>query len=129
MCTTRYPLILMLFCDVFLFSVKQGVPSDKDLEWLSQKVENWKTLGRRLKIEKVKLMMIDDENTEFIEKIYKMLLHWKERNGSTATYTILHDALCHPLVNHTDLAEQLITGNISLILQLNKNTITYKYSA
>ena len=127
--TTRYPLILMLFCDVFLFSVKQGVPSDKDLEWLSQKVENWKTLGRRLKIEKVKLMMIDDENTEFIEKIYKMLLHWKERNGSSATYTILHDALCHPLVNHTDLAEQLITGNISLILQLNKNTMTYKNSA
>ena len=127
--TTRYPLILMLFCDVFLFSVRQGVPSDKDLEWLSQKVENWKTLGRRLKIEKVKLMMIDDENTEFIEKIYKMLLHWKERNGSTATYTILHDALCHPLINHTDLAEQLITGNISLIWQLNKNTMTYKCSA
>ena len=127
--TTRYPLILMLFCDVFLFSVKQGVPSDEDLEWLSQKVENWKTLGRRLKIEKVKLMMIDDENTEFIEKIYKMLLHWKERNGSSATYTILHDALCHPLVNRTDLAEQLITGNISLILQLNKNTMTYKNSA
>ena len=127
--TTRYPLILMLFCDVFLFSVKQGVLSDKDLEWLSQKLENWKTVGRLLQIEKVKLMMIDDENTEFIEKIYKMLLHWKERNGSTATYTILHDALCHPLVNRTDLAEQLITGNISLILQLNKNTITYKYSA
>ena len=127
--TTRYPLILMLFCDVFLFSVKQGVPSDEDLEWLSQKVENWKTLGRRLKIEKVKLMMIDDENTEFIEKIYKMLLHWKKRNGSTATYTILHDALCHTMVNHTDLAEQLITGNRSLILQLNKITMTYKNSA
>ena len=115
--TTRYPLILMLFCDAFLFSVKQGVPSDKDLEWLSQKLENWKTLGRRLQIEEVKLMMIDDENTEFIEKIYKMLLHWKERNGSTATYTILHDALCHPLVKRTDLAEQLITGNISLAIQ------------
>ena len=119
----------MLFCDVFLFSVKQGVPSDEDLERLSLKLKKWKTLGRRLQIEEVKLMMIDDENTEFIEKIYKMLRHWKERNGSTATYTILHDALCHPLVNRTDLAEQLITGNISLILQLNKNTIIYKYSA
>ena len=32
--TTRYPLILMLCCDVFMFVVKQGVPSDKDLEWL-----------------------------------------------------------------------------------------------
>ena len=119
----------MLFCDVFMFLVKQGVPSDEDLEWLSQKLKKWKTVGRRLQIEEVKLMMIDDENTEFIEKIYQMLLHWKERNGSTATYTILHDALCHPLVNGTDLAEQLITGNISLILQLNKNTIIYKYSA
>ena len=31
--TTRYPLILMLCCDVFIFVVKQGVPSDEDLEW------------------------------------------------------------------------------------------------
>ena len=32
--TTRYPLILMLCCDVFMFVVKQGVPSDEELEWL-----------------------------------------------------------------------------------------------
>ena len=32
--TTRYPLISMLFCDVFMCLVKQGVPSDDDLEWL-----------------------------------------------------------------------------------------------
>ena len=127
--TTRYPLILILICDVFMFLDKQGVPSDEDLEWLSQTLKKWKTLGRRLKIEEVRLTMIDDENTEFFKKIYKMLLHWKEGNGSSATYTILHDALCHPLVNRTDLAEQLITGNISLILQLNKNTMTYKNSA
>ena len=31
--TTRYPLTLMLCCDVQIFVVKQGVPSDKDLEW------------------------------------------------------------------------------------------------
>ena len=127
--TTRYPLILILICVVCMFLVKPGVPSDEDLEWLSRKLKKWKTLGRRLKIKEVNLTMIDDENTEFFKKIYKMLLHWKERNGSTATYTILHDALCHPLVNRTDLAERLITGNISLILQLNKNTVTYKYSA
>ena len=53
---------------------------------------------------------------------------WRERNGSAATYMALHDALCHPLVNDTVLAEQpgaysnlpqFITGNISLILQFN----------
>ena len=31
--TTRYSLILMLCCDVFMFLVKQGVPSDEDIEW------------------------------------------------------------------------------------------------
>ena len=32
--TTRYPVILMLCCGVFIFVVKQGVPSNEDLEWL-----------------------------------------------------------------------------------------------
>ena len=32
--TTRYRLILMLCCDVLMFVVKQGVPSNGDLEWL-----------------------------------------------------------------------------------------------
>ena len=32
--TTRYPLISMLSCYVYMCLVKQGVPSDEDLEWL-----------------------------------------------------------------------------------------------
>ena len=32
--TTRYSVILMLCCDVLTFVVKQGVPSDEDIEWL-----------------------------------------------------------------------------------------------
>ena len=136
--TTRYPLILMLFCDVFMFSVKQGVPSDEELEQLSLQLENWKELGRRLKIEEKTLATIDDDCREKRKKIRRMLRHWKERDGSTATYKVLHDALCHQFVNRRDLAERLlansnlpqfIPGNISLILQFNNNTITYKYSA
>ena len=59
-------------------------------------------------------------------------------DGEIMTYKVLHDALCHPLVNRRDLGEgvlaisnllQFIPGNISLILKLNNNTITYKYSA
>ena len=136
--TTRYPLILMLFCDVFMFSVKQGVPSDEELEQLSLQLENWEELGRRLKIEEKTLATIDDDYREKRKKIRRMLRHWKERDGSTATYKVLHDALCHQFVNRRDLAERLlansnlpqfIPGNISLILQFNNNTITYKYSA
>ena len=112
-----------------MFLVKQGVPSDEELDWLSHKLENWKVVGRRLKIDTPTLTAFDMENSGWFEKIYRMLLHWKERNGSTATYTILQDALCHPLVKRTDLAEQLMTGNIPLILKFNKYTITYKNSA
>ena len=104
--TTRYSLILMLCCDVFIFLVKQRVPSDEDLERLSQKLKKWKTLGRRLDIEEARLTAFDEINEEKCEKIYKMLLHWKERNGSAATYMVLHDALCDPLVSRKDLAEK-----------------------
>ena len=128
----------MLFCDVFMFSVKQGVPSDEELEQLSLQLENWEELGRRLKIEEETLAAIENDYREKRKKIHKMLRYWKARDGSTATYIVLHDALCHQFVNRRDLAEsllansnlpQFIPGNISLILQFNNNTITYKYSA
>ena len=137
--TTCYPLILMLFCDVFMFLVKQGVPRNEELEQLSlQLAEKWKELGRRLGIREVILTAFDFYHTNKLYKIYNMLQHWKRSNGSAATYTVLHDALSHQFVNRTDLAEgllensilpQSIPGNISLILQFNNNTITYKYSA
>ncbi|CAH3030990.1 unnamed protein product, partial [Pocillopora meandrina] len=106
--TTRYPLILMLCCDVFMFLVNQGVPSDEELEWLSHQLEDWEELGRRLKIEEATLRAIDDDYRSKCQKIHKMLRHWKAKDGSTATYMVLHDALCHQFVNRTDLAERLL---------------------
>lgn len=35
-----------------------------------------------------------------------MLLHWKEKNGSAATYQVLSQALQHELVNKLNLAEK-----------------------
>ena len=104
--TTRYPLILMLCCNIFIFLVKQEDLRDEDLEWLSHKLEEWKPLGRRLKIEEATLTEFDDDCGKKREKIYKMLLHWKQANGAAATYMVLHDALCHPLVDRKGLAEQ-----------------------
>ena len=59
----------MLSCDVFIFLVKQRAPSDEDLERLSQKLEKWKTFGRRLNIEEARLTAFDEENKEKCEKI------------------------------------------------------------
>ena len=61
----------MLCCDVFSFVVKQRVPSDKDLERLSQKLDKWKTVGRRLEIEEARLTAFDNENREWSEKSTK----------------------------------------------------------
>ena len=128
----------MLFCDVFMFLVKQGVPSDEELEWLSRELKKCEELGRCLKIKAATLRAIEDDYGSDRQRIYKMLLHWKLKNGSDATYTVLCDALCHKFVNRVDLAEKLlensilpqfIPGNLSLILQFNNNIITYKYSA
>ena len=89
-----------------MFLVKQGVPTDEDLEWLSRELEHWEELGGRLGIEEGMLRAIDHDYKKELRKIYKMLLHWKEKNGSAATYKVLHDALCHPLVCHRGLAEK-----------------------
>ena len=97
----------MLFCDVFMLLVKQEVPSDEDLEWLSHQLENWQELGRRLEIEEATLTAFDDDYKKKRQKIYKMLRHWKEKDGSAATYKVLHDGLCHEFVKRTDLAEKL----------------------
>lgn len=68
--------------------------------------EVWKSLGRRLGINEARLTGFDKEN-KYSEKPYQMLLHWMNREGSSATYKLLYDALCHELVNRKDLAEKL----------------------
>lgn len=88
--------------------VKIGVPTNEELETISEKIaEGWKSLGRRLKIEEPKLTAFHKQNEEYTEKAYKMLLHWKSRDGSNATYLVLDDALCHPKVNKKDLAQEI----------------------
>ena len=36
-----------------------------------------------------------------------MLIHWRQKNGSAATYQILNAALQHKLVQRKDLAERI----------------------
>jgi len=90
-----------------LEKVKEGSPSFEELEDLAGCIaEAWKRLGRRLKFDESQLTGFHKENEEYSEKAYKMLLAWKQRNASAATYRVLHDALCHNLVSRRDLAEK-----------------------
>ena len=74
---------------------------------------DWKRVGRRLKIEEAKITKFHEDHKELDEKAYQMLLHWKYRDGLTATYQVLNDALCHKLVNRKDLAEEFCQADTS----------------
>ncbi|XP_078357689.1 uncharacterized protein LOC144642579 isoform X1 [Oculina patagonica] len=90
-------------------TVKVGTPSNDELEELGNEIaESWKKLARRLKVEEAKITAIHKENEELSEKAYKILLHWRQTNApvAPATYQVLYDALNHPLVGRSDLAEK-----------------------
>ena len=100
---------------IFLVSVKTGKPSDDELEELADDIhaqdDTWKRLARRLGIKKPKITAIDNENRQLHEKAYHMLMHWKQGEGSDATYQVLFDALTSKLVNCRDLAEKYCCEN------------------
>ena len=90
-----------------IYVVKDGEPSDEELEYLSRKLaEKWKTLGRRLGFDEADIDDFGQANKKLKEKAYKMLLAWKQKVGSEATYKVLYDTLCHELVECKHLAEQ-----------------------
>ena len=64
----------------------------------------WRQLGRRLGFSEPQLDEI--EAADKGHKEYRMLLKWKQRKGSSATYKVLCGALEHKLVQRKDLAEQ-----------------------
>ena len=98
-------LLIFTFMRFLGAAVKEGIPSDEDLERLSVKVEKWKPLARRL-LESSELEALHKDNEEWSEKALAMLIKWKRKKGSKATYRCLYDALCHKLMNRTDLAEE-----------------------
>ena len=70
-------------------------------------VEEWKPLGRRLKFNIAQLTGFDKDTDSWREKALAMLMEWKQREGSSATYTVLYEALRHEFVNRKDLAEKI----------------------
>lgn len=80
-----------------------SVTRNEDLDWLSQEItEGWKPLGRRLGIKEATLTAIHMENEEYTEKAYRMLLHWKQKEGLAATFGVMYNASCHKSVKRKD---------------------------
>ncbi|XP_022808878.1 ankyrin-3-like isoform X1 [Stylophora pistillata] len=88
-------------------AVKQGVPTDEELEDLGQSIGiKWEQLGRRLNFSDEKLQEIDLDKRFLSQKAYQMLKEWKHRDGPDATYQNLYAALSHKFVSRKDLAEK-----------------------
>ena len=91
----------------FFFVVKQGTPTNDELEDLGAEIaEKWTKLGRRLDVKEPKLQEICRLYDLLSEKGFHMLLQWRQEQGSAATYQALCDGLRHKLVQRQDLAEQ-----------------------
>ena len=75
--------------------VKKCNPKSDELEQLANDIDasDWKKVARKLKIHGPKVTAIHKEYEEFCEKIYQMLLKWKQANGSAATWKKLYQAL------------------------------------
>lgn len=95
-----------------VISVKEGIPSDDDLEELADMLaDNWEKVGRRLGFDQAKIIAYHKENEKLSEKAFNMLLDWKQSKGSDGTYQDLYDALCHKLVKCKLIAEKICCYN------------------
>ena len=91
---------------VFPFTgIKVGVPTQDELEGLSEKIgHKWKKLGRRLKFDEAQITEHDKKDDVLSEKAYYLLMAWRCRDASNATYSVLYKALSG--VERRDLAEE-----------------------
>ena len=94
-------------------ALMEGSPTDDVLERLSIKLsDDWRTLGRRLTFREWELQEFDKGHVKISEKAYYMLLAWKQKGGSDATYRVLNQALCDTRVNRRDLAQEFCCSNV-----------------
>lgn len=88
--------------------MKEDILSNDDHQMLSKCIAgDWMKLGRKLDIDQPKLDDIKQLYPHLDEKAFRMLEHWREKNGSAATYLVLSAALCDKYVGHLDLAQKI----------------------
>ena len=90
------------------FVSERETPSRERLVWLSANLTYWEPLARCLGFTEGEIKGFDKDNEEWANKALRMLLRWKEKNGSDATYAVLCAALRNGSVERKDLAEEVI---------------------
>lgn len=91
----------------FIPVIKDGVPTEEDLQLLSMKLgKHWKYLAQALGFVKPEITAFHTQNEELREKALDMLLQWRAKYGSGATFRVLYDALCDERVNQMALAQK-----------------------
>ena len=86
----------------------------EELEELGSDIGNeWKILGRRLKVQEKVLEKIEEQYKTLPERAFQMLKHWTQKRGSSATYRVLRDALKDKLLERQDLVEEYCLLNDS----------------
>ena len=84
--------------------IKEDEVLDDDLERLSKKLGGkWKALTKYLGFDQDDVDVFDINENKVEDKSYRMLLTWKRRKASSATFKVLYKALCH--IGRSDLAE------------------------
>ena len=73
-----------------LFKNRSQVPSEEDLEWLSHRLEKWKTFGRLLKIEEARLTTFDDKNVEYSDKNLQNVTTLERKIGERGMAQLKH---------------------------------------
>ena len=85
--------------------------SEEDLDELAHCLgDEWIMLGRRLKVKDPVLSDLRRNAhlyPDLSEKSREMLRKWESREGDSATYQVLYEALCHQHVGDNDLAQKI----------------------
>ena len=66
---------------------------------------DWKNLARKLGFHRAKITDFEFRRSKLSEMALEMLMDWRQREGSSATYEVLDGALRHKSVGRRDLAE------------------------
>ena len=104
----RKETIYLWFCFLGEQRIKHGVVATDELESLSVGLgTSWEALARRLGFSSAEIEGFDHAGVKHRDKAYGMLMRWKKRKGSQATYQVLYSALSHKYVQLRELAERV----------------------